>query len=70
MYGAGVMTLSGRERIGTSEWVTIRSHARALYLPLDGDLVRAFGLKKGDLLKVKIEEVQRAVRDEGVAWEE
>ena len=64
MYGAEVVTLSGREKIGTSEWVTIRSHARALYLPLDGDLVRAFSLKKGDLLKVKIEEVRRTGEEE------
>ena len=43
------------ERIGTVEYITVKSHARELYLPLDRDLARAHGLKKGDLLKVKIE---------------
>jgi len=43
------------EKIGTVEYITVKSHARELYLPLDRDLTRAHGLKKGDLLKVRIE---------------
>lgn len=42
------------EKIGTVELATIRTHARALYFPLDATLVRTYGLKKGDVLKVKI----------------
>jgi len=48
------------EKIGTVELATIRSHARALYIPLAADVVRVYGLKKGDSLKVKIVEVHRA----------
>lgn len=47
------------EKIGTVEIVMIRSHARALYIPIPGDVVTAYELKKGDLLKVKIVEVRR-----------
>jgi len=47
------------EKIGTSEWVRLRAHGGYLYLPLSMDLIRAFRLKKGDLLKIRIEEVQR-----------
>lgn len=47
------------KKIGTVEFATIRSHARALYFPLTGDLVKAYDLKKGDQLKVKIIEVRR-----------
>jgi len=54
----------GTDKIGTSEWIRIRSHAGRLYLPLGADLIRAFGLKRGDLLKVKIEEVQRTEEGE------
>ena len=52
------------EKIGTVELATIRSHARALYIPLAPDLVRAYDLKKGDQLKVKVLEVRRAVETE------
>jgi len=52
------------EKIGTSEWIRIRASGHRLYLPLARDLINAFGLKKGDLLKVKIEEVQRVEEGE------
>lgn len=52
----------GLDKIGTVELITVKSHARQLYLPLDKDLVRAFGIKRGDLLRVKIE---GRVKDEG-----
>jgi len=44
----------GLEKIGTSEVIEVKRHARTLYLPLSGDLVRAFNIKKGDLLHVEI----------------
>lgn len=53
--------MTDAEKIGTVEVATIRSHARALYIPLDPTLVKTYGLKKGDVLKVKIVEVRRAV---------
>ena len=53
------------EKIGIVDMVTVRSHARALYIPLAADVVRVYGLKKGDSLKVKIVEVHRAEETEG-----
>lgn len=43
------------EKIGTTELITVKSHARELYLPLRAEITGVFGIKKGDLLKVKIE---------------
>lgn len=48
------------EKIGTSEWIVIRSHARQLYLSLKADLVSVFDLKTGDRLHVKFVEIKRA----------
>lgn len=48
------------EKIGTVEWATVKTHARRLYVNISGDLVNALGLKKGDRLKIKIEEAIRA----------
>lgn len=45
----------GIQKIGTVEFITVKKHARELYLPLKRDLVKALGLDKGDVLKVKIE---------------
>lgn len=61
------MTNSGMEKIGTVELITVRTHAKQLYLPLDRDLVRAFDIKKGDLLRVKIE--GRIKEEEGESGE-
>ncbi|MBA7483232.1 hypothetical protein ES707_18743 [subsurface metagenome] len=47
--------MSNLEKIGTVEILLVRSHARRYYLPLDKDLVDAYGLKIGDRLRVKIE---------------
>ena len=50
------MVMSERlEKIGTTELIKVKSHARELYLPLRAELIHCFGLKKGDILKVKIE---------------
>jgi len=53
-----------KEKMGTSEWITIRSHARQLYLPLAADLVSVFDLKTGDQVHVKFVEIKR--KSEGV----
>lgn len=50
-----LVNVSDIEKIGTVEILPVRRHARRYYLPLDKDLVDAFGLKVGDRLKVKIE---------------
>lgn len=47
------------ERIGTTEYMPIRAHANTLYLPLKRTLCGIYDLKKGDVLRVKIEGVQR-----------
>lgn len=57
--------MSSVEKIGTVEFATIRMHARSLYFPLAADLVKAYELKRGDQLKVKILEVRRAEETEG-----
>lgn len=49
------MRLSDLDKIGTVEILTVRHHARRYYLPLRQDFITAFGLKKGDQLRVKIE---------------
>lgn len=51
--------MSSTQKIGTSEWITIRSHGNRMYLPLKKDLTNAFDLKRGDLLLIKVEKVQR-----------
>jgi len=61
-----VVSVIETEKIGTSEWIRLRAHGGYLYLPLSMDLIRAFRLRKGDLLKVRIEEVQRAEDREAV----
>jgi len=43
------------ERIGTTDYITVKKHARELYLPLRADITSVFDIKKGDVLKVKIE---------------
>jgi len=43
------------DKIGTVEFITVKKHARQLYLPLKADLIAAFDIRKGDLLKLKIE---------------
>jgi len=54
------------EKIGTVEMITVKSHARELYLPLDRDTCSAFGIHKGDLLKVKlIEKVTEGGEESG-----
>jgi len=52
------------EKIGTTEIIRVSRLGSGLYLRLDADLVAAFGLKKGDRLRVKIEEVQRTEEGE------
>ena len=47
--------MSDIEKIGTVEFIEVKKHARQLYLPLKADVVTAFDIQKGDLLKVKIE---------------
>lgn len=49
------------EKIGTREWITIRSGGNRLYLPLSRDLINAFDLKKGDQVFVEIKELNRLV---------
>ena len=48
------MNVSNVEKIGTVEFITVKKHARQLYLPLKADIVDAFDIQKGDLLKVEI----------------
>lgn len=43
------------DKIGSTEYITVKSHARELYLPLRAEIRQIFGIKKGDLLKVKLE---------------
>jgi len=42
------------QKIGTMEILKVSCHARGLYLRIRNDLVEAFGIKKGDKLRVKI----------------
>ena len=46
---------SNLKKIGTVEIITVKTHARELYLPLNRDLTDCFGIKKGDRLRIKIE---------------
>lgn len=45
----------GIEKIGVTEFLTVKTHARQLYLPLRADITSVFEIHKGDTLKVKIE---------------
>lgn len=71
LYGAvwcigveSVVKLVRTEKIGTTEWITLRRHARVLYLPLSMNLASVFDLKPGDQIKVKLVEIKRADRGE------
>ena len=55
--------MNGTEKIGTSEWITVKSHARTLYLPLAADLVSVFTLKKGDRVLVKFVQIKRKEKE-------
>lgn len=48
--------LGRTHRIGTVEMLKVKSSGRRLYVNLDADLVTAFGISAGDLLKVEIKE--------------
>ena len=43
-------------RIGTVETLKVKSSGRRLYVNLDADLVLAYGIQTGDILKVEIKE--------------
>ena len=43
-------------KIGTVEQLKVYSSGRRLYVNLDRDTVDAYGIARGDLLRVKIEE--------------
>ena len=43
-------------RIGTVEMLKVKSSGRRLYVNLDADLVGAYGIQPGDILKVEIKE--------------
>ena len=55
--------MSKIEKIGTVEYLSVRSHANRYYLPLKSDLVTALDLKRGDILKVKI--IERRTKEAG-----
>jgi len=44
------------QKIGTVEMLKVKSSGRRLYLNLYADLIAAFGIKAGDLLRVEIKE--------------
>ena len=50
------MKMAKVHRIGTVEMLEVKSSGRRLYVNLDADLVNAFGIRKGDILKVEIKE--------------
>lgn len=43
------------EKIGITEYLTVKTHARELYLPLKADITSVFDIRKGDILRIKIE---------------
>jgi len=49
--------LTETQKIGTVEIIRVSRLGSGLYLRLGADLVAAFGLKKGDRLRVEIKEV-------------
>ena len=48
--------MSKAYKIGTVETLKVKKTGRRLYMNLRRDTVDAFGIEKGDILKVKIEE--------------
>jgi len=53
------------QKIGTVEIIRVSRLGSGLYLRLGADLVAAFGLKKGDRLRVEIKEVIKTGEEEG-----
>jgi hypothetical protein len=52
------------EKIGTTEWVTVKKHARQRYLPLSSNTASVYDIEPGDQIKVKLLEIKRADRGE------
>jgi len=48
------------EKIGTVEILKVSRHGSGLYLRLDKDLTEAFGIKKGDKIRTRLETLIRA----------
>ena len=53
------------QRIGTTELLKIKRHARGFYLKVPKELVDCFGLKIGDVLRVEIKTVMRSSEEGG-----
>lgn len=49
------------QKIGTVELLKVKTTGRRLYVNLDKLLVDAYGIQRGDTLRVKIEELIRPV---------
>lgn len=64
LYGVYVVIETVTEKIGTTEWITVRKHARTRYLPLSSNLAGVFDIEPGDQIKVKLLEIKRADRGE------
>lgn len=50
------MNVNKTYKIGTVETLKVKKSGRRFYVNLDADTIVAFGIKTGDILKVKIEE--------------
>ena len=55
------MNLGEVHRIGTVELLKVKSSGRRLYVNLSAELLEAFGIEAGDLLKVEIKELHKEV---------
>jgi len=59
------MRLKRTYRIGTVETLKVKKSGRRFYVNLDADLVYAYGVRPGDILKVEIKEGIRPEEPEG-----
>jgi len=48
-----------KEKIGIVEILKVKTHGRRLYVVIPSDVVTTFEIKKGDMLRVKLEELIR-----------
>jgi len=63
--GAGLVKIEEIEKIGLVEWFEVRKHSRQLYVPLDRKDCAMYDIREGDRLRMKMEMLVKALREEG-----
>jgi len=55
LFSIVVVYMTEEKKIGTTEILRVSAHGRGYYLRLSKWIVEAFGIQKGNLLRIRIE---------------